>query len=272
MPVLLALVFSEAVAGLNVEPMTSEYQPADNMCIVVSDAHLGAVPAAAERTFHDFLVWSADHTRDLIINGDLFDFWFEYRTVIMRRHFRTLRLLADLVDSGMRIRYMGGNHDFWAGSFLRDEIGIELLDGPQVTAVGGRRTFLAHGDGLGSGDHGYKALKRIIRSAPAVHGFRFLHPDYSARLIDVISRTERKHLLNRTSPDEPSVGILEAFARRLLNDDESLQLVLLGHSHYPDLIEIGEDRHYLNAGDWMTEFTWGEVSPDGVTLNRWNPR
>ena len=252
--------------------MESESQPADNMCLVVSDAHLGAATATAERTFHEFLAWSADHTRDLIINGDLFDFWFEYRTVIPRRYFNTVRLLADLVDAGMRIRYMGGNHDFWGGSFLRDEIGIELLDGPQITDVGGRRTFLAHGDGLGPGDHGYKALKKIIRSGPAVRGFRLLHPDRSARFIEMISQTEKRHGQRPTGPDEPCVPILENFARRLLDDDESLQLVVLAHSHFPQLIETGEGRHYLNTGDWMTEFTWGEVSPSGVRLNRWNRR
>jgi len=242
------------------------------MCIVVSDAHLGAAPPEAERTFHEFLVWSADHTTDLIINGDLFDFWFEYQTVIMRHHFRTVRLLADLVDSGMRIRYMGGNHDFWAGSFLRDEIGIELLDGPVITTVGGRRTYIAHGDGLGPGDRGYKALRSVIRSGAAIRAFRFLHPDHSARLIDAVSQTEKRYGHGPTGPDEPCVPILEALARELLADDDSLQLVVFGHSHYPQLVEVDTDRHYLNTGDWMAEFTWGEISLGGVTLNRWNQR
>ena len=252
--------------------MDATTRSADKLCIVVSDAHLGAAPEAAERAFHDFLAWSVDRTTDLIINGDLFDFWFEYRTVIMRRHFRTLRVLADLVDAGVRIRYMGGNHDFWGGSFLEQEIGLELLGGPLVTDVGGRRTFLAHGDGLGPGDHGYKALKRVIRSRAAIRGFRFLHPDRSARLIEVISQTGARYEEGPTGPDEPCVPVLEGFARERLAADPELQLVIFGHSHYPQLIEVDADRHYLNTGDWMRELTWGEVTPTGVTLNRWSPR
>lgn len=250
--------------------MDSTDRPDDKLCFIVSDAHLGAAPSEAEDAFHDFLSWASGRTDDLIINGDLFDFWFEYRTVILRRYFRTLRVLADLVDGGMRIRYMGGNHDFWGGSFLENEVGLELLDGPLVTTVGGRRTYLAHGDGLGTGDRGYKALKRVIRSRAAIRGFRFLHPDRSARLIARISQTEKRHAAGHRGMDDPAVSILEAFARQTLDSDPSVQLVVLGHSHYPQLLEVGEGRHYLNTGDWMSELTWGEVSPEGVTLNRWN--
>lgn len=240
---------------------------AEHESIIVSDAHLGAAPAAREAAFHDFLRFAGDATDDLVINGDLFDFWFEYRTVILRRYFPVLRLLADMVDGGTRIRLVGGNHDSWGGSFLREEIGIELIDGPVVTDIGGRRTFLAHGDGLGAGDLGYRALKRVLRSAPAQFAFRHVHPDWSAAWIRGVSRTESRHGMPESGRTRSLH--LEAFAREKLVGDPSLQLVALGHCHIPELLEVEPDRHYLNSGDWVHHCSWASVEPDRVELHEW---
>ena len=237
--------------------------------IIVSDAHLGAAPAANERAFHDFLRFACESTADLVINGDLFDFWFEYRTVILSRHFGTLRVLAELVDSGVRIRLVGGNHDSWGGAFLREEVGLELIDGPVITDVGGRRTYLAHGDGLGSGDLGYRILRTVIRSRPARLAFRNVHPDWAAGLVRLVSRTESRH-------DQPENGRSRAaqlaeHAREVLEENATVDLVALGHCHVPELTEISPGRHYLNTGDWIHHCTWASVGSGGVRLHRWPP-
>src|SRR3982750_4272061 len=120
---------------------------------VVSDTHLGAVPRETERAFRGFLDHVAQHASALLINGDLFDFWFEYRHVILREHFRVVAALADVVDAGVKVWFVGGNHDAWAGSFLRDEVGVEVLHGPAVLELAGRRTLVGHGGGGGGGVH-----------------------------------------------------------------------------------------------------------------------
>jgi len=239
----------------------------DYASIIVSDAHLGAAPAAHEQAFHDFLAFAGAATNDLVINGDLFDFWFEYRTVILSRHFGTLRRLADIVDGGTRIRLVGGNHDSWGGAFLREEIGIELIDGPVVTEIGGRSTYLAHGDGLGEGDLGYRVLKAVVRSGPARLLFREIHPDWSAGLVRRVSRTESRH--DRPEAGRTRAAALEAHAREVLETHAAIDLVALGHCHIPALLEIAPGRHYLNTGDWLHHCTWASVGPDGVELHTW---
>lgn len=236
--------------------------------MIVSDAHLGAAPKASEAAFHEFLTFAGGATRDLVINGDLFDFWFEYRTVVLRRHFRTLKVLSELVDAGVRIRLVGGNHDSWGGTFLTDEIGIELIDGPITTEIGGRTTYLAHGDGLGDGDLGYRMLKRVIRSGPASYAFRRLHPDWADYVVRFVSHTETRQKI----PDSgrSRAAQLESFARTTLEDDPSIELVALGHCHIPSLIEVYPGRHYLNTGDWIDHCTWATVGPDGVELHSWH--
>lgn len=239
-----------------------------NGTLIVSDAHLGAAPLEHEEAFRRFLARAADRTRDLVINGDLFDFWFEYGTVIQRRHFPVLRVLRDLVDSGVRIRLVAGNHDFWGGSFLADDIGIELIDGPVLTTLGGRPAILAHGDGLGSGDWGYKALKAVIRSRAARTGFRWLHPDLSAGIIRFVSRTESRH---GGSPDAESLGRaarLHTWAADYLTAHPDVEFAVLGHCHVPEIREVVPGRFYLNSGDWVQHCSWAEVEANRMRVLR----
>ena len=115
--------------------------------IIVSDAHLGRSfrPDAFVRFLRD-VPDVADH---LVINGDLFDFWFEYRSGVPRGYDHVLGALRAVVDTGVPVTLMGGNHDWWGGRYLREEVGVEFLQDPVVRSYAGLRTFLAHGDGLG---------------------------------------------------------------------------------------------------------------------------
>src|SRR5690606_36970655 len=115
--------------------------------------------------------------RSVLLVGDLFDFWFEWGGVVPGKYFRVLSALAEVVDAGVPVTLIGGNHDAWGGAFLRDEVGVSFHPDTLVTELGGRRTLVAHGDGLGRGDHKYRVLKAVIRSRPAILGFRLLHPE-----------------------------------------------------------------------------------------------
>jgi UDP-2,3-diacylglucosamine hydrolase len=242
----------------------------DQPAIIVSDLHLGAVPLAHEEAFIAFLSHVPDRTPDLVINGDLFDFWFEYGTVVPRGHLRVLRALADVVDAGVRVRLVGGNHDAWGDSFLADEVGLELIEGPVVTDVGGRRTYLAHGDGLGAGDIGHKIFRRISHHPWAVKAFRMVHPSLAVRMVGRASSTE-DYFRHGDGGVDSRAARLSDFAIRLLRDDPSLTLVALGHCHRPELTEVAPGRHYLNTGDWLTHFSYGVVSRDEIRLEHWEP-
>jgi len=59
---------------------------------------------------------------------------------------------------------VGGNHDRWAGSFFRQDLGIDFLGGEADLDLGGRRAFVAHGDGLTS-QHWTGALMHRFHAA-----------------------------------------------------------------------------------------------------------
>src|SRR5690606_6200037 len=128
----------------------------------------------------------------IVLNGDIFDFWFEYRTGITRGHDVLLAALKRTVQHGVPVTIVGGNHDWWGGRYLTEEIGVEFLREPAVRELAGRRALLAHGDGLGSGDVGYRLLRPVLRSPATRFAFALLPPAVGDRIARRVSRTEHK--------------------------------------------------------------------------------
>jgi UDP-2,3-diacylglucosamine hydrolase len=236
---------------------------------VVSDTHLGAVPRETERAFRAFLDHVATHAQSLLINGDLFDFWFEYRHVILREHFRVVAKLADVVDAGVKVWFVGGNHDAWAGSFLRDQVGIELLQGPVEIDLGGRRTLVAHGDGVGRGDLKYRALKAVIRHPVSIGAFRALHPDLGRWVAARASTTE--HKAGGDAAARGRAAYIRQWAEERLRADPTLDLVLAGHAHLASRLELEPGRWYVNSGDWLGTFDYVVLPAGGAPpeLHEW---
>ncbi|MGQ0814185.1 MAG: UDP-2,3-diacylglucosamine diphosphatase [Gemmatimonadota bacterium] len=237
---------------------------------IVSDTHLGAVPRETEREFIRFLEHAGANAATLLINGDLFDFWFEWGPVIPAKYYRVLAGIAAVVDAGVPVTLIGGNHDAWGGPFLRDEVGIRMHHGELRTRLGGRAALVAHGDGLGKGDFKYRFLKLTLRSRLATFGFRALHPEIGMRIADRVSTTEAK-----AAEDHSSIGraeFIEEWARQQLVDDPGLRLIVCGHSHVPTLIEVAPGRHYVNSGDWVGHRTYVTVAEgEAPVMREWLP-
>lgn len=234
-----------------------------------SDIHLGAVPAETERSFVRWLMHTADCASELILNGDLFDFWFEYGSVIPGGHARTLGALADLVDGGLPVTLMGGNHDWWGGKFLTDDIGLTFQQGPVVRDLAGLTTFIAHGDGLGRGDVRYRILKAVVRSRSARWLFRWLHPDMGTALASHISRTAAL-VASPSGAEETRSKVLYEWAVEKMAAESDLDLIVLGHAHIPLVHEAGPGRYYVNLGDWISHRSYLVLREgERPTLERW---
>lgn len=237
---------------------------------LVSDVHLGAVPPRTEEAFRRWLLHVKASGSRLIINGDLFDFWFEYGSVIFSEHVRVLALLADLIESGIPVLIMGGNHDWWGGDFLRESIGVDFHREPVRIRVKGRSVLLAHGDGIGSGDPGYRILRLVLRSRLTRRLFRWLHPDLGVRIADRVSGT-RAHVASGQGPGSDGRSkFLSAWATEQLEGDASLDIVALGHGHLPAVTEVAPGRFYVNSGDWVVHRSYVTIDDSGrPALHEW---
>jgi len=229
--------------------------------VFFSDAHLGLGDREEDRSKEQrvirFLRSVASRAEHLFIVGDLFDFWFEYRTVIPRGHVRILAALADLRDSGVGITYMAGNHDFWLKDFFPTELGVEVCLDPIERTIYGKRFLIHHGDGLLKTDTGYRILKRVLRNKVNIFLFSLIHPDLTGWLARWSSRTSRAHTGKKVYEGNDMVE----FARQNLRD--GFDYVIMGHNHQ-SYLETMEGGTYVNLGDWIDENTYATF--DGRTL------
>jgi len=231
----------------------------------ISDAHLGAEEKEKEKIKEErlvsFLNKIKEDSESLYILGDMFEFWFEYKNVIPKDHFKVLSQLRNLVDSGIRVSYVVGNHDFWLGDFLTERIGIRIFKDPIEVAHQGKKIFIAHGDGLAKWDLGYKILKKILRNRVNIFLYRQIPPDIGYPLAKFVAGKSRAQANRR---EASYLDDYKKFAYEKIR--QGFDAVILAHTHTPTLENLGDNPTnslqggiYLNIGDWFKHFTYGKL-------------
>jgi len=210
----------------------------------------------------NFLEHVSTRGRALFILGDLFDYWFEYKTVVPKGHVRVLGALAGLSDAGVEVSYLSGNHDFWMKSYFQQELGIRVYPDPIERTIDGKRFFLHHGDGLVKSDIGYRILKRVLRNRINIALFSLLHPDLAGMLARWSSRTSRQHTSKQTYEAEDMVSFAEEKIR------SGFDYVLMGHNHAPLQRNLGGGQ-YVNLGDWLHANTYALFDGKQLHLKKW---
>lgn len=227
-----------------------------------SDFHLGApTPEKSLIREKKVVAWLdeiKDEAEEIFILGDVFDFWFEYKRAIPRGFVRILGKLAEISDSGTPIHWFIGNHDMWIFDYIPSEIGVQIHREPIRRTLNGKNFYIGHGDGLGPGDHGYKFIKKVFRSKFCQWLFARLHPNFGIWLADRLSRSSRKA---GEEKDRKFLGAEKewlAIYSEEISAREDLDFLVFGHRHLPMVIELENGGTYINLGDWITHFTYGE--------------
>ncbi len=231
----------------------------------ISDLHLGRHRDELENLKKELLLKLfqriQDEDADLIINGDLFDFWFDYRTVIPKRCYWVCYALNKLIEAGTNIQMIPGNHDYWMFSFFQEEMGISVHHKPLSAVIHNQRIFIAHGDGLAAKDHLYRVAKRIFRHPLSIWLYRWLHPDFGIWFADKFSHRGRK----THDAKNPRITAEEYAKAANLYLKQGYDIVIFGHTHKPELIHFKEGT-YLNVGNWIESFSYGLLDQGEVEL------
>ncbi|MAN60237.1 MAG: UDP-2,3-diacylglucosamine hydrolase [Flavobacteriaceae bacterium] len=233
-----------------------------------SDNHLGAPTTEEswprEKKFVAWLDSIKDDAAAIFLLGDLFDFWFEYKTVVPKGFVRVLGKLAELRDSGIPIHFFVGNHDLWMHDYFETELNIPVYHEPRAFELNEKRFFIGHGDGKGPRDKGYKRMKKIFTNPFFKWLFRWLHPDIGVRIAQHLSV---KNKMISGDEDATFLGAenewLAQYAKRKLAK-EHYDFFVFGHRHLPMEISVGERTTYFNLGDWITHYSYGVF--DGTTF------
>lgn len=226
-----------------------------------SDLHLGAPSQEVSRAREEkYIRWLDEVKKDaaaIFHLGDLFDFWFEYKQVVPKGFVRVLGKLAEISDSGIPIYFFVGNHDLWMRDYFEKELHIPVFHKPQEFTFNNKQIFIAHGDGLGPGDKGYKRMKKVFTSPLAKWFFRWLHPDIGVALG---RRLSLKNKLISGEEDARFLGEenewLAQYARRKLQT-KHYDYFVFGHRHLPMEIRLESDSTYFNLGEWINYYTYG---------------
>ncbi len=237
-----------------------------------SDFHLGTLPHSASRerelrivSWLDFVKRDA---KELFLVGDVFDFWFEYATVVPKGYIRFLGKLAELADAGIKITLFKGNHDMWMFGYLKNELGVAIVDHELVLHLDGKSFYVHHGDGLGPGDRKYKILKRIFRSRFCQWLFARLHPNLGIS----IAQRWSKHSRAANEVEEQFLGEDEEwliqYAKGVLKN-QHYDYFIFGHRHLPYNLPLGDGIRIVNLGEWMHFFTYAIWDGRELKLEKW---
>lgn len=236
----------------------------------LSDFHLG-VPnfeesLVREKLIVQFLDEIKDKASEIFIVGDMFDFWYEYKLVVPRGYTRILGKLAQLSDAGIRLHFFVGNHDMWMKNYLQQELNIEVYFEEQEFEREGKKFLIAHGDGLGPGDHGYKRLKKVFRNPVCQWLFGVVPPQIGMGIANYMSRRSRA---KTGSIEEKFLG--EENEWLIIYSKEKLKkspynYLIFGHRHLPIDWKIGTDSRYINLGEWINFFTYAVFDGNDLKL------
>ena len=238
----------------------------------ISDLHLG-VPGKEESHVREkrLVQWLQQvkiDAQEIHLVGDIFDYWFEYKSTVPRGYVRFLGELARIVDSGIPVYWFYGNHDMWVFDYIPTEIGVTMIPDTLEKEYNGKKFFLAHGDGLGPGDNGYKIIKKIFRSKISQWFFARLHPNFGMGAMRFFSKKSRyaEHESEKKYKGDDKEWLYQ-FVEELLKT-KSYDFCIFGHRHLPLDKSIGTGR-YINLGDWLYHYTYGVFDGEQFTLKKW---
>jgi UDP-2,3-diacylglucosamine hydrolase len=234
-----------------------------------SDFHLGLnagiPPLERERKVVKWLDMIEPEAEEIYLLGDIFDFWWEYKLVVPRGFTRFLGKIASITDSGTPVHFFTGNHDMWVGDYLTKECGMIIHTGPLTTSFNGKTFHLAHGEGLGTKNAGYKLLLWIFHNKPLRMLYSMLHPSIGVGIghkWSLSSRLGKGISLEFLGEDKED---LIRYASSV-SAKEKIDYYVFGHRHLAMNFKTRAGSEIYFLGDWIKHSNYAEWDGNSLTL------
>jgi UDP-2,3-diacylglucosamine hydrolase len=237
-----------------------------------SDFHLG-VPTPEKSLIREkeVVAWLRHVSQDakaIYLLGDIFDFWFEYKTVVAKGFVRLMGCIAELVDQGIEIHFFTGNHDMWTFGYLEKELGVKVHRKPITEEINGRVFFIGHGDGLGPDDKGYKLMKRVFSARFFQWLYARFHPNFSFGLAQYLSAKSRKANSYRK---DVFLGEDKEFLILFIKDylkNNHADFFVFGHRHITLKMPVNGSI-YVNVGEWVNTRSYAVFDGTDLVIEHW---
>jgi UDP-2,3-diacylglucosamine hydrolase len=236
----------------------------------ISDIHFLLQPSnnedAKKKKLFLFLESVKKSKGSLIINGDLFDFYFEYPHVIPKAYFDVYQIISELTNSGITVHYVLGNHDYWTQDFISDSLNMIVHKNDIDFEINGKKFHVTHGDGLLTWERGYRYVKKILHSRFTIWMFRWLHPTIGYGLAEWIASRSR-HFEHSKEHNDRVRNELVRIATPIINS--GTDYFITGHYHQHTDEKIGEGRLII-LGEWIKTFTYAMFDGKELFLKKSN--
>ena len=205
--------------------------------VFVSDLHLtGERPRTVGR-FLRFMREDAPAHPELVVLGDLFEFWIGDDAGDAAAPI--IDALATASRSGQRVLVMHGNRDPLLGRDFSHATGATLMADPLVTDVAGTRTLISHGDAWCTLDVAYQQMRATV------HQPQF-QSEFLAR--PIAERVAFARSLRMQSESEKAVkakDIMDVTPHAVVDAVRAagVRRVIHGHTHRPAAHVMDVDGH-----------------------------
>jgi UDP-2,3-diacylglucosamine pyrophosphatase LpxH len=235
----------------------------ENRLIVISDLHLGNPYSLAARNLASFVDYVIDGGYSLCINGDGVDILQGRLGRLTQQGIEVMDLLRRFEASDGRMYYVVGNHDMvleralhtWMSEYLTPFLNVRTRS---------LRVRIEHGHTY---DAFYVASPRIYEIlGMAATPFLHLYPDiYRLWSATARARIRAGRKIAGTS-DEYSAAEQEAAA---MIANRGFDVVVFGHTHRAERVELPHGATYLNCGNWLRDTTFVQIADGSASLLEW---
>jgi len=201
----------------------------------------------------------------VIIGGDFFDYWFDYTHVIPSGYQTILNALKSLSQSGIKIHYILGNHDYWDFGFLNKELDIIVHKKNLEINFNNQKLLFTHGDGLLQRDYGYRFMKSIIRHPLFIKLYKLFPPDFTCKLAKKISKSSSLY-----NHHDKYVDIIkhDVFKYAKKKWEQGVDTVFVGHYHQVGIYNTN-NKKVIFLGDWLSKYTVTVVDENKYWQGDW---
>lgn len=198
--------------------------------------------------------WLEQCSRDadaIYLVGDVFDFWFEYSTVMPKGFVRLLGKLAELRDGGLPIYFFTGNHDMWVFHFFENELGIPTYRRPIIRDIQGSTFFI--GDCATASAPAITVTNASKKYLPAVsiNGFSSACTPTLVSAWRSFGRAKAAHCTRKPQPFWVKIrsGL---WLMPTASSSAAADFFVFGHRHIPIDFTLKNGRsRYINTGEWL---------------------
>lgn len=241
----------------------------------LSDTHLGSRAIRSgrmhERRIVNFLNSIKHKASTIYLLGDIFDFWYEYKTVVPKGYTRFLGKISELTDLGVEVHFFIGNHDIWCKDYLTEECGVIMHYQPLTVEIHGKEFYLAHGDGLGDPNKKFKLLRSMFHSPILQKLFSNIHPRWSMEL----GLSWAKH--SREKHEQQGIPVymgedkehLVSYSKEYLGSHPNINFFVYGHRHIMLDLMLSKSSRVLIIGDWIHNFSYAVFDGEHLFLEEY---